>query len=181
MQWYAVTSNNTTSADLSLANTPLEIFKSMGCTFARSTFPLPFNDPALVDSKTYLWEAIFDCFAKKNSDSIAFASLGVFNCPDHLNIELSKVTGAETPEYKADPDNLYCLRALMAARKFKRTAVNADPLQRLHGQYEHAVQWLQADYFVPTLPGRYRLHRSSPFRQDPPGLGLHQVADGQLL
>ncbi|GAA4349794.1 hypothetical protein GCM10023165_36830 [Variovorax defluvii] len=131
VQWYAITTNNTTSVDLGLANTPLQIFQSMGCLFARSTWPLPVDDVGAAASKTYLWEAVFDCFAKLTSGSIAIASPGVFNCPDHLNTELSKLSGAETPEFKADPDNLYCLRALMSARRFKRFATNPDPLRNL--------------------------------------------------
>lgn len=131
VQWYAITSNNTTSVDLGLANTPLQIFQSMGCLFARSNWPLPATDAATAASKTYLWEAIFDCFAKPTDGSIALASPGVFNCPDHLNTELSRLSGNETPEFKADPDNLYCLRALMCARRFKRFATTPDPLRRL--------------------------------------------------
>lgn len=131
VQWYAITANNHTSADLSLTNTPLEIFQSMGCLFGRSTWPLSVDDKEAAGFKTYLWEAIFDCFAKSTPGSIAVASPGIFNCPDHLNTELSKLSGQETAEFKNDPAKLYCLRALMAARRFKRFATNPDPLTHL--------------------------------------------------
>lgn len=129
LQWYAITANNETSPDLSLTNTPLEIFRSMGCLFARSTWPLPLDQQ--VEHKTTLWEVIFDCFTKPTGGSPAVVSGDIFNCPDHLCTEISKIKGDETAEFKAAPANLYCLRVLMSARRTKRFGAVQDPLAHL--------------------------------------------------
>lgn len=132
VQWYAITKNNRASADLNLTNTPLQVFKSMGALLARSTWPLPVDQQP--ESKTYLWECIFDCFKSesfaKAQGSIAWTDQG-FNCPDNLTAELIKMP-PDLRYVEGDASNLFCLRVLMNARHFKRNKVeDIDPLRRL--------------------------------------------------
>lgn len=109
LQWYAIMAACNVTHTLKLANTPLQIFKSLGSVFSRGNV-VPANDKV---QYVYLWEAIFDCFPDaKTADSqrsIAWCK-GTFNSPNVLNTELTKIKS----------DGLDVLRVLLNVRYQKR-------------------------------------------------------------
>ncbi|ACB36335.1 hypothetical protein Lcho_4083 [Leptothrix cholodnii SP-6] len=109
LQWYAIMTACNVTHTLALANTPLQIFKSLGSVFTRGNVV-----PAKPDIHfIYLWETIFDCFVDaktaQEQKSIAWCK-GTFNSPNYLNRELCTI--------KADA--LATLRVLMNVRYQKR-------------------------------------------------------------
>lgn len=109
LQWYAIVMASSVRHTLELANTPLQIFKSLGSVFSRGNVVPKHAKINFV----YLWEAIFDCFPDaKTADeqsSIAWCK-GSFNSPNVLNRELCTIRD----------DGLDCLRVLMNVRYHKR-------------------------------------------------------------
>ncbi len=109
LQWYAIMAACNVTHTLKLANTPLQVFKSLGSVFSRGNV-VPKHDKV---QYVYLWEAIFDCFpdpkTAETQSSIAWCK-GTFNSPNVLNTELTKIKS----------DGLDVLRVLLNVRYQKR-------------------------------------------------------------
>jgi len=120
LQWYAILKGN-----LGLANTPLDIYRSLGFKFAKGDKDVPADESA----QLWMWQALFDT-AETESDAkrlrtIAYTNSGaVFNCPEAMNKSLMKIEVSDT-----DQNNLlWCLRVLLKTRWKKRFDETLEPL-----------------------------------------------------
>jgi hypothetical protein len=121
LQWYAILEK---SPPLTLANKPLEIFKSMGSIWSRSNYPGPPDR----SGHTYLWEVLFDCFPEGTDEPDFRPRSGTYNCPDNLTAFLTN-NGNWRPPPTDDP--LFALKVLMMVRRYKRAVLgNWEPARR---------------------------------------------------
>jgi hypothetical protein len=113
-QWYAIGKAVETNK-LTLANTPVQIFKSMGYQLATGQN---------YGQNVYLWEMICDNFDDARSPKAHQPHSGdgsCFTCPDFLNRYLSKNT------WGGAPHELPYLNLMMRARYLKRAKEQSDP------------------------------------------------------
>jgi hypothetical protein len=113
-QWYAI-GKAVEANKLTLANTPVQIFKSMGYLLATGKN---------YGENVYLWEMICDNFdgtraPKRHQPHSRDGSC--FSCPDFLNRYLSKNT------WGGAPHELPYLNLMMRARYLKRAKEQGDP------------------------------------------------------
>jgi hypothetical protein len=120
IQWYAIVKAHGNGA-LTLVNTPVQIFKSMGYLFAGKP-----NDGATA----YLWELLCDCFAPDQEDSNpGKPRSNTFTCPNVLQTFLSR------PVFQGQHELPY-LNVLMRARYIKRS--KEDDIDR--GKTENLIR-----------------------------------------
>lgn len=115
LQWHAIM-RAVESRQITLHNTPLAIYKSLGYALAESK-----EKDALKDRHLYLWEALFDTGedetrAKFLKTAAVTASTRVCTCPENMNKNLMKLQGHSDNSVK----DLWYLRVLLATRWKKR-------------------------------------------------------------
>jgi hypothetical protein len=140
LQWYAIM-QALSDKTLYLANTPLQIFKSLGYMTAKA------DDSTLTPGRRlYMWEALFD--TAEDSDAAerlgteAWASNAqVFTCPEHMNKSLMTPIFPITDASVNNESNLWCLRTLLKTRWKKRFDENDG--KRVDG--ENAVRNIGLD------------------------------------
>lgn len=122
LQWYAIC-HAKALGDLQLENAPIDIYKSMG---AVGKLTASATQNAKEPLHLYIWEALFDCFpsevAGRSNGTKAYCS-GTYNCPEHLNMRLSKPMNLNVLTYnESDSSNLFCLTVFMHLRYEKRAS-----------------------------------------------------------
>lgn len=127
LQWSAIC-HAIKLGDLTLANTPIVLFKRMGGLDSGASANLADG------MRLYIWEALFDNFRTeqnaRNNGTMAWSS-DTFNAPETMNLELVKVRpGAENAFSERSASNLFCLRVLLNMRFKKR---NLQAQQELDG------------------------------------------------
>jgi len=112
LQWYAILKGN-----LGLANSPLDIFRSLGYSFAKADKNVPTDGSA----QLWMWQALFDT-AETEPDArrlrtVAYTTKGsIYTCPENMNKALMKLETTDTQ----DNNPLWCLRVLLKTRWKKR-------------------------------------------------------------
>ena len=121
LQWYAIG-----KANLGLANTLLEIFRSLGYASAKADNNLGADDPP---RQLWMWQALFDT-AETEGDAqrlrtLAYTTSGaVFTCPEAMNKSLMKLEIGDN----INNNPLWCLRLLLKTRWKKRFDEALPPL-----------------------------------------------------
>jgi hypothetical protein len=132
LQWYAIG-----HANLGLANSLLDIYRSLGYMFAKATRNLP---PPEDGRQLWMWQALFDT-AESPRDAIRLRTVAhttngaIFTCPENMNKSLMSL---DSNILSSHP--LYLLKVLLKTR-WKKRFDEAEDESRVTGIEKLQQHW----------------------------------------
>lgn len=185
LQWYAIMRAKATGA-ITLHNSPLEIFKSMGYTVSKADKKPTVGAPPVIPEgrHLYVWEMLFDAGksdvdADDISGTLAWCQ-GTWNSPENMNKSLMNLVNRGNRV-----SDLWCLRVLLKTRWKKRFDDGADPAKIATAMANNKVHRLLTGD-APTLaakPERLRAPGIAPRGAVPerPGFQVNTLAQAEYV